>query len=53
MQLKSHKFDTIQDSQVNVTNELKTILQEKCLKAMPDLKTRAKRCILLDGDYFK
>jgi len=53
LQLKGSGFDTIEEIQKAVTDQLKKIPAEDFSNAMKKLETRANLCITSNGSYFE
>jgi hypothetical protein len=53
LQLKGARFDTIEEIQKAVTDQLNTIPAEDFSNAMNKLETRANLCITSNGSYFE
>ena len=53
LQLKGAKFDTIEEIQKAVTDQLNNIPAEDFSNAMKKLETRANLCITSNGYYFE
>jgi len=53
LQLKGARFDTIEEIQKAVTDQLNKIPAEDFSNAMKKLETRAKQCITSNGSYFE
>jgi len=53
LQLKGARFDTVEEIQKAVTDQLKKIPAEDFSKAMKKLETRANLCITSNGSYFE
>jgi len=53
LQLKGARFDTIEEIQKAVTDQLNKIPAEEFSNAMKKLKTRANLCSTSNGSYFE
>jgi len=53
LQLKGARFDTIEEIQKAVTDQLNKIPAEEFSNAMKKLETRANLCITSNGSYFE
>jgi hypothetical protein len=53
MPLKGSRFDTTEEIQKAVTNQLNKIIAEDVSKAMKKLETCANLCITSNGSYFE
>jgi hypothetical protein len=53
LQLKGARFDTTEESQKAVTDQLKRIHAEDFSNAKKKLETRANLCITSNGSYFE
>ena len=53
LQLKIAKFDTIEEIQKAVTDQLNKIPAEEFFNTMKKLETRANLCIISNGSYFE
>jgi hypothetical protein len=53
LQLNSARFDTVEEIEKAVTDQLNKISAEAFSKAMKKLETRANLCITSNGFYFE
>jgi hypothetical protein len=53
LQLKGARFDTIDEIQKAVTDQLNKVPAEDFSNAMNNLETRANLCIISSGSYFE